>query len=305
MTPGGLRRAMGAGLVVCLCLSACGSLTPRLGRETERAGHESAARRGAYYKDDGPGDNPPANLDQIPDAQPRDEPLHRFANRPYQVFGRDYVPLQSHQEFMQRGVGSWYGRRYHGQNTSSGERYDMYAMTAAHPTLPIPSYARVTHVGNGRSVVVRINDRGPFHGDRIIDLSFVAANRLGYAQEGSALLQVQAVRPGDLTTSASSQSARAATTQITTPVAMQNWPEQRDARGVYLQLGAFAAKDNAEAFRVRINQQAPWLSEQLQIVPQAALFRLQAGPYATSEAARAIADQLRNELNLNSVLVKR
>jgi len=156
----------------------------------------SAPRPGGYYKDDGPHERPPANLDRVADAVPRAEPLHRFANRPYKALGRDYVPMTSLQPFRQRGLASWYGKRYHGQKTSSGEPYDMYAMTAAHPTLPIPSYARVTHVANGRSVVVRINDRGPFKSGRVIDLSYVAAYKLGYIQAGQAQVEVEAIVPG-------------------------------------------------------------------------------------------------------------
>ncbi|MSQ49387.1 MAG: septal ring lytic transglycosylase RlpA family protein [Betaproteobacteria bacterium] len=155
----------------------------------------SVPAKGAYYKDDGPGANPPLDLAAIPDARPRVEPLHRFANRPYQVFGKDYVPVAKLAPFRQAGVGSWYGRRYHGSPTSSGERYDMYAMTAAHPTLPIPSYVRVSNPANGRSVVLRINDRGPFHADRIIDLSYTAAWKLGYVEAGSARLEVESLLP--------------------------------------------------------------------------------------------------------------
>ena len=122
-----------------------------------------APRPGAYYQDDGPGLNPPDNLDAIPDAMPRLEPLHRFANRPYTVFGHDYIPATSLRAYRERGLASWYGRKFHAQRTATGEPYDMYAMTAAHPTLPLPSYARVTNLANGKSVVVRVNDRGPFH----------------------------------------------------------------------------------------------------------------------------------------------
>jgi rare lipoprotein A len=157
-----------------------------------------APRRGGYYLDDGPGDSPPPNLDAIPDAEPRVEPLHRYANKPYTVFGQEYVPDQKLKPYKKRGVGSWYGRRFHGQKTSSGEPYDMYAMTAAHPTLPVPSYARVTSLANGRSVVVRVNDRGPFLAGRIIDLSYAAAHRLGYATKGSGAVEVQLITPDDI-----------------------------------------------------------------------------------------------------------
>jgi peptidoglycan lytic transglycosylase len=156
----------------------------------------SAPNKGGYYKDDGPHERPPANLDSIADAVPRSEPLHKYANRPYEAMGKKYVPMTTVQPFRQQGLASWYGKRYHGQKTSSGETYDMYAMTAAHPTLPIPSYARVTNVANGKSVVVRINDRGPFKSERVIDVSYVAAYKLGFVQAGQARVQVESVVPG-------------------------------------------------------------------------------------------------------------
>ena len=166
--------------LVCLCLGGCGS----------------TSSPGGYYKDDGPHDRPPANLDRVADAVPRSEPLHKFANRPYKAMGKEYVPMTSLQPFRQRGLASWYGKRYHGQKTSSGEVYDMYQMTAAHPTLPIPSYARVTNAKNGKSVVVRVNDRGPFRSGRVIDLSYVAAHKLGYIQAGEATVEVESIVPG-------------------------------------------------------------------------------------------------------------
>ena len=153
----------------------------------------SSTRPGGYYKDDGPHERPPANLERVADAVPRREPLHKFANRPYEALGKRYVPLTSVQPFRQSGLASWYGKRYHGQKTSSGETYDMYAMTAAHPTLPIPSYVRVTNLANGRSVVVRVNDRGPFKSERVIDLSYVAAYKLGFIQAGQARVEVEAI----------------------------------------------------------------------------------------------------------------
>ena len=166
------------------------------------AGCSSTPERGGYYKDDGPGARVP-DLAAIPDAVPRSEPLHRWANRPYERLGRRYVPLTRVGPFQQRGVASWYGKRFHGNPTSSGERYDMYRMSAAHPTLPIPSFARVTNLANGRTVVVRINDRGPFHAERIIDLSYAAAYKLGYVEAGSARVLVEQLVPGGLASAAS------------------------------------------------------------------------------------------------------
>ena len=146
-------------------------------------------------RDDGPGGPLPSNADGIADARPRSEPLNPGANNPYSVLGRKYVPYQSLTPYRQRGLASWYGRKFHGKRTSSGERYDMYAMTAAHTILPIPSYARVTNLSNGRSVVVRVNDRGPFHSDRIIDLSYAAAYKLGFVNAGSVQVEVEAILP--------------------------------------------------------------------------------------------------------------
>ena len=160
-----------------------------------------AAACSSTGRDGGPAGSPPVNLDRVADAKPRVEPLHPGANNPYTVLGRKYVPYQSLKPYRQRGVASWYGRKFHGRRTSSGERYDMYAMTAAHTVLPIPSYARVTHLGNGRSVIVRINDRGPFHADRIIDLSYAAAHKLGIVNAGSARVEVETILAGKLAAS--------------------------------------------------------------------------------------------------------
>jgi len=198
-----LRRCALVLAAICAAalLSACGSAPKRDAEATAAPVPETArqgvTRGGGYYKDDGPDDTVPDNLDAIPDAEPRDEPLHRFANRPYHVMGQSFVPATEVRPFRQRGHASWYGRRFHGNPTSSGEPYDMYAMTAAHPTLPIPSYARVTHLGNGRSVVVRVNDRGPFLRGRVIDLSYAAAHKLGYINAGSAQVEVEQILPSE------------------------------------------------------------------------------------------------------------
>ena len=154
--------------------------------------------RGGYYLDDGPGDAPPPNLLATPDPEPTIEPYSMRGNRPYSVFGKTYTPLTDNRPLKQRGMGSWYGKKFHGQKTASGELYDMYKMTAAHPTLPIPSYARVTNVKNGAQVIVRVNDRGPFHSSRIIDLSYTAALKLGYIGYGSADLEVERLLPDEI-----------------------------------------------------------------------------------------------------------
>jgi rare lipoprotein A len=128
---------------------------------------------------DGPGSRLPVDLMRVPDPIPRIEPIRDGGpNKPYEVLGMAFVPMRTDRPYAERGLASWYGRKFHGRRTASGEVYDMYAMTAAHPTMPIPSYARVRNPANGREVVVRINDRGPFHRGRIIDLSYTAALRL-------------------------------------------------------------------------------------------------------------------------------
>ena len=154
---------------------------------------------GAYYRDDGPGDSPPADLAAVPDALPWNEPIRERNSRPYVVFGREYVPMRELAPFRERGIASWYGRRFHGMPTAIGEPYDMYAMTAAHPTLPLPSYARVTNVASGRSVVVRVNDRGPFLHGRVMDLSYAAASRLGLAERGSGEVEIELLLVPDVT----------------------------------------------------------------------------------------------------------
>jgi rare lipoprotein A len=277
--------------VLAVCLAGCAA-------PAKRDVPADKPARGAYYKDDGPGENPPPDLGSVPDAEPRAEPLHRFANRPYQVFGKEYVPLASVGAFRQRGVASWYGRRFHGGMTSTGERYDMYAMTAAHPTLPVPSYVRVTNVTNGASVVVRVNDRGPFHAERVIDLSYTAAYRLGFAEAGGALVDIDAVVPGGGALAAAPPAPVQAAAQV------PGLPEVQ-AKGVYLQLGAFAVRENAESFRARMMREFAWLSETIQVIAGESLFRLHLGPYRTSDEARAVADRIRAQVSLAPLLVIR
>ena len=272
-------------LLLSLLVVACGSVPPR----TEGpAGVETRPppTKGGYYKDDGPHDSVPPNLASIPDAVPRAEPPHRFANRPYSVFGKDYVPISAAQPYREQGMASWYGKKFHGQKTSSGEVYDMYAMTAAHKTLPIPSYARVTNLANGKSVVVRINDRGPFHSDRIIDLSYAAAYRLGYVTAGSARVEVESV------TAESAGRAQPAS-------------ENPEVKGTYIQVGAFTVRENAEDLKSRVMRQLAGLSETVQVLLVGNLWRLQVGPYRSSDDARSVASRIESELNLKPLLVTR
>ena len=209
---GGTAYTYAAVLLSLSVLAGCSSLTtapaPVIDRNAAPAevpkpiakpkeGGYTLKRGGGFYKDDGPGENPPQDMEAIPDAVPKAEPLNRFANKPYSVLGRDYSPMQEVGRYKMRGLASWYGKKFHGQKTSTGEVYDMYGMTAAHATLPIPSYARVTSLVNGKSVIVRVNDRGPFHPDRIIDLSYTAAWKLGLVDGGSGEVVVESLLPGE------------------------------------------------------------------------------------------------------------
>ncbi len=348
-------------LATALLLTACGSV-PKRGIEREasvtppKAAGAAASRPGGggYYQDDGPGDNPPPNLDRIPDAEPKPEPLRRAANNPYSVFGQQYVPFTALKAYRQTGIASWYGRKFHGQRTSSGEIYDMYAMTAAHATLPIPSYARVTNLSNSRSVIVRVNDRGPFHSGRLIDLSYAAAYKLGYAAIGSTRVEVEAILPEDMPLIAARQrEAKLASAAAPNgePVAMAQTgdaarapapdkpvapeaeaeskadpalilagagvpdtpppkpapaiPVDADASGVYLQLGAFSGRDNAENFRTRVYRQLSWLNEAIRIVARDGVYRLHLGPFRDRGEAGLVADKIRDALQFNPLMVVR
>jgi rare lipoprotein A len=289
---------------LCLALALCGCA------ELQRPGTAAAApapqaaprpasipvsqlmrRPGGYYKDDGPDGAPPVDLDAIPDAQPRPEPPNQHANDPYVVFGKEYLPEKEFSAHRKQGTASWYGRKFHGQRTWSGEIYDMYAMTAAHPTLPIPSYARVTNLQNGKSVVVRINDRGPFASGRMMDLSFAAAYKLGFADTGIAAVEVESiVLPAPLP-------LRAA--------AAESIPVSSGLAGVYLQLGAFSSQANAESFRDNIRKQLSWIEQPVRIEKRGKLFRLHLGPYAGRGEANAVAEKIRAELDFKPLVVNK
>ena len=310
-------RLAAAALLLAAALSGCGTPAKR-----------EPARPGGYYLDDGPGGKPPVNLDSIPDAVPRVEPINRGTARPYVVMGRSYTPMTSLSPYQARGIATWYGRRYHGKQTSSGEPYDMYAMTAAHTTLPIPSYARVTNLKNGKSVVVRINDRGPFVEGRIIDLSYTAAHRIGVLAGGSAMVEVESIIPGAsgaMVASAPPPSVAPAPMPESAPLAAAREPEPPatrhlaveapaaapqipvaiDAAGYYLQLGAFGSRENAENFLARLNAQMDWPAGTLHIFTRDGLFRVHAGPYALEADARQAADRFSQALGVRPFVLTR
>ncbi len=203
---------------------------------------------------------PPVAPETVPDAVPRAEPRAAHGNPPfYDVFGKRYYVLSSSVGYVERGVASWYGPGFHEERTSTGEPYDMYAMTAAHRTLPLPTYVRVTNLQNGRSCVVRVNDRGPFVGNRIIDLSYTAAAKLGMLRDGTAMVEVRALEPGAaagataVTTAAAGPAVPPAAVPVTAaPVAAAPSPPAPPPAALFVQAGAFADPANAERLAARL-----------------------------------------------------
>ncbi|MCC5887441.1 MAG: septal ring lytic transglycosylase RlpA family protein [Gammaproteobacteria bacterium] len=182
----------------------------------------------------------PPGLEQLPDPEPRWEPLSRSGNRsPYMVFGETYHLLPTAEGYREQGIASWYGQKFDGRPTASGEPYDMFELTAAHRKLPLPTYARVTNLENGRSTIVKINDRGPFHADRIIDLSFGAAVKLGFADAGVARVEVEAITLDD-----------GPPLRLDQPILASTLTEGHGA--IWLQAGAFGNPDSAAALKQRL-----------------------------------------------------
>lgn len=256
--------------------------------------------RGGYYQDDGPGDKVPDNLLATPDAEPKVESYSRNGNKPYVVFGKTYVPMLDNRPFKQRGIGSWYGKKFHGQKTSSGEIYDMYKMTAAHPTLPIPSYARVTNLANGNQVIVRVNDRGPFHSGRIIDLSYTAALKLGYISRGSSELEVERLLPEDIVrlqsgraTVATAPAASAPETTATqaVPIANVEVKDIQEPRQPASPEGATNKPLATPAVYTVPASNAPVVAQPAAVLPGAG-FYLQLGAYSQAVNAEAARDRL-------------
>ena len=342
-----------AGLAALATLTGCGSTPPRPADasgplrpsagapatgQPPSAGPPPITDPGRDSRD-GPGANPPPDLLATPDAEPRLEAVRSGGpNKPYEALGQAYIPLTGDPPLLQRGLASWYGRKFHGRSTANGETYNMYAMTAAHKTMPLPSYARVRNPANGREVVVRVNDRGPFHAGRVIDLSYTAALKLGVLA-GVAPVEIEritydAIRAGSWRTPANLASMAEAApgperppapaplpapapvrvAEAPAPDAQAQAPIQPDApaqaaaraaRGFWLQLGAFAQRDGAMGFQQRVAREAGWLAPLLTIFTERNLHRLQAGPYASRGDARQAAERLREALNLVPALVER
>ncbi|WP_101675999.1 septal ring lytic transglycosylase RlpA family protein [Alloalcanivorax mobilis] len=230
-------------------------------------------------------DAPPTErreVDDLPEPVPKMEPLSAYGNpETYSVWGTTYKVLRSAEGYQAEGLASWYGNKFHGYRTSSGEPFDMYRFTAAHRTLPLPSYVRVTNLDNGKSLVVRVNDRGPFHSDRIIDLSWAAAVRLGIEQHGTGRVRVEALsvqdtgpgqRPDSVPTA-----VRAAVDSPPPDAARNNGP----TRDLYLQAGAFRALDSARSLEQRVRQELK-LPVTVRQPEAGALYRVWLGPFSNS-----------------------
>ncbi len=280
-------------------LAACSSSPPRPAAPGAARPTPPGTGSGKYYQDDGPASEIPVDLDAIPDAVPRNEPLHRFANRPYTVLGQNYVPATTLRPYREQGVASWYGRKFHGQKTSVGETYDMFAMTAAHPTLPLPSYARVTNVATGKTVVVRVNDRGPFLHGRVIDLSYAAAHRVGIAARGSGEVVVEAIIPGANPAlaaaaplppvAAASVTTAAAEAAIVTPSPIA---AATPTGGFAVQLGAFQNHANARSFLAHVQGLLATAQVEPKVREARGLYRVYVGPYADRDEAKRVADRI-------------
>lgn len=251
------------------------------------------ASRGGYYKDDGPPKRHPVDIRSIPDAVPRAEPLSRTGNSPYVALGKRYVPVSNADGYRERGTASWYGKKFHGKRTSSGEQYDMYKMTAAHRTLPLPSYVKVTNLKNDKSIVVRVNDRGPFLHDRLIDLSYAAAYKLGIIGKGTGFVEVHSIT-GD--TSKPRGASAGSSRRAEAPVGNLS----NDAGRYYVQFGAFTQSVNAESMVQKLQQFGIGFAH-IQHGDDG-YYRVRSGPFSSSSTAERIL--LRGaDLGLNTTVV--
>ncbi len=302
-------------LVMGLALAGCASHSSK--------GSRSAGSR--VEKDAAPA-QPEVDVALVPDAEPKVEPIASGGpNKPYEIFGQTYTPEPVDRPLTERGIASWYGKKFHGRRTANGEVYNMYAMTAAHKTMPLPSYAVVRNPRNGKEVVVRVNDRGPFHAKRIIDLSYTAAMKLGITN-GIAPVELerlthQQIRTGSwrkkeapLAPTLLAAAPQVGTPQVDTAEVAQDAPPASEPltpstqavarKGIWLQLGVFKRREGAQEFQRQISMEADWLAPLLTVFnePQAT-YRLQAGPYETRSEALSALERIRETLRLVPVLV--
>ena len=312
--------------VCALTLTGCGTTQKSSGKvASKKAGTVKVKKGGGYYLDDGPMDEVPDNLLEVPDAVPKVEKLASGPNKPYAVFGKTYTPMTQLSAYRKQGVGSWYGKKFHGQKTSSGELYDMFKMTAAHPTLPIPSYARVTSLETGKQVIVKVNDRGPFLSNRIIDLSYTAAYKLGYLEKGSSMVEVELLLPDEIerinlarqeaASPIGTQQVAAAPvvtekteTKAGTAVAQADTQTRQETasggQAYYLQLGAYQEASNAQSYQASFSLNWAHRLPSLEVVQSGDYYKLFAGPFNTLAEATQVVEEMKS-MGTSSFVVRR
>ncbi|SDM71708.1 rare lipoprotein A [Franzmannia pantelleriensis] len=304
-------------LLVAGCASSGGSGTqraassPDTGSSTSSDATSTASGRYSMSRDAYP-DLPP-DVSNVPDAEPRVEPRSRGGNRPtYEVWGETYQVLSDEVGYSNQGIASWYGEKFHGYATANGEIYDMYLMTAAHRSLPLPSFVRVTSVDNGRSVIVRVNDRGPFHDNREIDLSYAAAARLDILDSGTGKVRVEAIDPvawqqnrgnGSSQVAEVERPARDVAEQVASQAPASSVSPAREVAAtpasdngaagdaaVYLQVAALGSVSNAEALKSRLQSE---LNQPVRVASDASVHRVQVGPVSDASRVEPLRDELR------------
>ena len=283
-------------VLLALALAGCGGSRPRPSHGGSVDGPRGGSRHGGGIVDDlsrpqssryrDSNDSVPASIDvsKIPEPVPKVEPRSLYGNKsPYTVRGHTYRVLPSARGYDERGIASYYGAKFHGYKTSSLENYDMYAFSAAHKTLPLPSYARVTNLKNGKSVIVRINDRGPFHENRLIDLSYAAAVKIGVWPSGTGLVEVRAIDPAN-------PDADAPPAELTTQAAV---PLVSAHPAIWLQVGAFADLANADrvAGRLRSARLAPVQVSDVEVNGRD-VRRVRVGPLVDADQADRVSEQI-------------
>ncbi len=290
-----LRLKDAFAVMLVLLVAACNSVPDKqLPQDTESSSDKIQKGRYAHDKDSGPGEE--VDLSHIPDAVPRKEARTIAGNKnPYTVLGKTYHLIKDESSYKEKGYASWYGKKFNGYKTSNGEIYDMYAMTAAHKTLPIPSYVRVTNLQNGKTVVVRVNDRGPFHEGRIVDLSYAAAQRIGINKTGTGFVEVEIVMPND-------------------PPAIPRRADQGPAvvndsklpDNTYLQIAAFSNRDAAKNFAAALATQMSLLPVVHSQMQPKEIHRVRVGPFKTNQELQLARQELakNNFTDVHLVYVK-
>lgn len=269
----GFNKAQYLILLTALLLQACSSPPSR------------------YKIDNDHGPSSSVDVSNIKDAIPKNEPRSKYGNpKNYKVLGKWYSVKESSAGYREKGISSWYGKKFHGHRTSSGETYDMYAMTAAHKTLPLPTYVRVTHLNNGRSVVVKVNDRGPFHQGRIIDLSYSAAKKLGITATGTAAVEVVALDP------ITYKKTQGYQPKFKRASALEAYPLKPNFK-LFLQVGAFNSQVNANKLKKRLSRMFKQQQIHSEFSSEKSVFRVRIGPLASID----IADKLTIYLNKKGI----